>query len=189
MPQTVVAIGGSAGSLHTIRTIIEALPEKFPFAVVIVMHRLRNVQSDMDYILSDNEKGIKVKEPEDKQPIRRNCVYLAPQNYHLLVEEDKCFSLDYSEQVNHSRPSIDVTLESIAQVYGRNSIGILLSGANNDGASGISAIIDNGGTGIVQNPDTTDFPYMPKSAIYKNKGVKILTVSEIVHYIQHINRI
>ncbi len=182
----VIAIGGSAGSLQTTKLLIESLPYKFPFAVIIVMHRLRNVQSDMNQILSDNKRGIKVKEPEDKQPIRKNCVYLAPQNYHLLVEDDKSFSLDYSERVNHSRPSIDVTFESLAWVYGNRATGILLSGANNDGAEGISAIIEQGGTGIVQDPDTTDFPYMPRSAIYRNSKTQILPVHEIVDYLQSI---
>lgn len=188
MPQVVVGIGGSAGSLQTIREIIEALPSKFSYAVIIIMHRLKNVQSDMTYILSDNEAGIKVKEPEDKQPIRKGCVYLAPQNYHLLIEDDKCFSLDYSEQVNHSRPSIDVTFGYIANVYGEKSVGILLSGANNDGADGISAIIEKGGKGIVQNPETTDFPYMPKSAIYKNDQTMILSVKEIIDFLHNLNR-
>src|SRR5690606_7668198 len=119
-------------------------------------------------------------EPEDKQQVRKGNIYLAPQNYHLLVEDDKCFSLDYSEQVNHSRPSIDVTFESIAKVYGPKCVGILLSGANNDGAEGIAAIIKAGGTGIVQNPETTDFPYMPKSAIYKSENARILTIHEII---------
>jgi two-component system, chemotaxis family, protein-glutamate methylesterase/glutaminase len=187
MPHLVVGIGGSAGSLQTIRALIEALPPKLSYAVVIVMHRLRNVQSDMTYILSDNEAGIKVKEPEDKQPIRKGGVYLAPQNYHLLIEEDRCFSLDYSEQVNHSRPSIDVTFESIADVYQKNAVGILLSGANDDGAEGISSIIKNGGKGIVQNPESTDFPYMPKSAIYKNAATNILSVREIIDYLHKIN--
>jgi two-component system, chemotaxis family, protein-glutamate methylesterase/glutaminase len=182
----VIAIGGSAGSLHTIRAIVEALPEEFSYAVIIVVHRLRNVASDMANLLGDNTRMIKIKEPEDKEAIRAGCVYLAPQNYHLQIEQDKTFSLDYSEPVHHSRPSIDVTFECVAAVYGDKAVGIVCSGANHDGADGLLKIVKKGGVGLVQDPATADYPYMPRAAIQKSKKIKILDVPGIVHYIQNI---
>lgn len=183
----IIAIGGSAGSLQSIRAVIDTLPPGgFDFTVIIIVHRLRNVSSDMVKILADNNRKIKIKEPEDKESIKKNCVYLAPQNYHLLIEQDKCFSLDYSEPIHHSRPSIDVTFDSVANVYGSGAVGILLSGANKDGAEGLSNIIDKGGAGIVQNPDTADYPYMPRAAIFKNEKVVIQNLPEIVSYINRL---
>lgn len=113
-------------------------------------------------------------------------MYLAPQNYHLLVEEDYSFSLDYSEAVNFSRPSIDVTFSNVADVYGEKALGILLSGANKDGARGLCDIIDAGGKGIVQNPDTAEYSAMPSAGIEYNKRVMIMKPEEIAAYINSI---
>lgn len=181
-----VAIGGSAGSLQTIIGIIESLPAKFDFSIIIVIHRLRNVASDMTGILSDSNRNLKIREPEDKTPIKKNFVYLAPQNYHLLIEEDKIFSLDYSEPVNHSRPSVDVTFDCMAQVYKDRAAGIILSGANNDGAAGLAYVAARGGVAIAQLPDEAEYPQMPRSAIAVNKETIILRSHEIIEYVQNL---
>lgn len=180
----IVAIGGSAGSLPALITLLEAMPPTFDYAVVIVLHRLKNVMSEMDKVLTENANKIIIREPEDKEPIRNNNIYLAPQNYHLLIEDDFTFSLDYSELVLYSRPSIDVTFECVAANYRHRAMGILLSGANSDGANGLSMIIDYGGIGIVQDPETAEYPTMPYAAINKNKKALIQSTEQIVHSIK-----
>jgi two-component system chemotaxis response regulator CheB len=179
----VVVLGGSAGSLPLIISVLRVLPPGFDFTVIIVVHRLRNVASAMESILAAGNTELNVREPEDKEPIKKGMVYLAPQNYHLQIEEDKTFSLDYSEAINYSRPSIDVTFDCVAAVYGQKAVGILLSGANDDGAAGLSAIIKKGGTGIVQDPSTTDYATMPNAAIAVNGKVLIREPEDIIRYV------
>lgn len=184
----VIAIGGSAGSLSAVINIVNAIPRNFNFTVIIVLHRLRNVYSEMDKILAFSRPHLHICEPNDKEQIKRQVVYLAPQNYHLLIEEDKTFGLDYSEEIHYSRPSIDVTFESIASVYKENAVAILLSGANQDGADGLSRIIAKGGIGIAQDPATAEYPTMPQAAVDKDEYVLIQTVEDIVDYISTVNQ-
>lgn len=172
----VITIGGSAGSLLVLSDILDAVPHHLAAPVIIVLHRLRNVRSEMGRLLSSKRRII---EPEDKEPVREHCIYLAPQNYHLMVEAEKTFMLDYSELVNYSRPSIDMTFSSIADVYGPGTLGILLSGANKDGAAGLCQIIAAGGKGIVQDPQTAAFDAMPQSAIEMCEGVQALSIEDI----------
>ncbi|SHL88699.1 chemotaxis protein CheB [Chitinophaga sp. CF418] len=172
----VITIGGSAGSLLVLTDILDIVPHHLAAPVIIVLHRLRNVQSEMGRLLSSKRRII---EPEDKEPVREHSIYLAPQNYHLMVEAEKTFMLDYSELVNYSRPSIDMTFSSIADVYGARALGILLSGANKDGAAGLCQIIAAGGVGIVQDPQTAAFEAMPQSAIAMCDGVQILSIEDI----------
>lgn len=178
-----IVVGGSAGSLSSVISVIQSVPLVFPFSIVLVLHRMRNVNSDMARLLGAYHKGVKVKEPDDKEEIKPGIIYLAPQNYHLLIEDDRTFSLDYSEPILYSRPSIDVTFQCIAQVYGDACAGILLSGANSDGAEGLACIIANGGTGIAQDPDTADYPAMPQAAIELSKKVQVLPPEAIVRFI------
>lgn len=172
----VIAIGGSAGSLSIVTEILSELPGYHRVPVIIILHRLRNVHSEMGRLLSVKKKII---EPEDKEPVKESCIYLAPQNYHLLIEPDRTFMLDYSELVNYSRPSIDMTFSSIADIYGARGLGILLSGANRDGAAGLCQIIAAGGRGIVQDPQHAAFDAMPLAAINTCSGVQVLSVAEI----------
>lgn len=176
----IITIGGSAGSLPAVQAIIDALPTPLHVPVVIVLHRLRNVQSEMSRLLSLKKK---ISEPEDKEKIRAGCMYLAPQNYHLLVEADKTFMLDYSEPVHYSRPSINMTFSSVAEVYGNRAMGILLSGANADGADGLCQIMEAGGLGIVQDPVSAAFSVMPQSAIDRCPGVHVLTIPYMIDMI------
>ena len=181
-----LVIGGSAGSLQVLRELLNALPQNARYAVIVVIHRLKNVSSDLERIISDNKT---ILEPVDKEPIKNGHIYLAPQNYHLLIENDRTFSLDYSEPINFSRPSIDVTFESVAAVYGASAVAILLSGANNDGAEGIGYILEKNGTAIVQDPATAEYPAMPKAAIEKHKNRKLPAHSPtfIANYIRALN--
>lgn len=178
----IIVIGGSAGSLPAITAILTGLPDKLGVPVVIVLHRLKNVQSELDRLLSVKKK---ITEPEDKEKILPGHIYLAPQNYHLMLEADHTFMLDYSELVNFSRPSIDMTFSSASAVYGHRVLGILLSGANKDGAEGLCQIVDKGGTGIVQDPATAEFDIMPLAAMAMCNDVFIMSVEEINLYIKN----
>ena len=129
------------------------------------------------------KSNIKVREVEEKDKILPSCVYLAPADYHVLIEKDETFTLDYSEKLNFSRPSIDVSFISAAVVYGRNLTGILLSGANEDGAEGLKEIKEQGGHTIIQHPDEAIVNYMPLQASYKSKIDEVLNTEGISGYL------
>lgn len=177
----IIIIGGSAGSLQVISELIDALPGSFLTPVVVVMHRLRNVQSEMTRLVSEKRR---LKEPEDKEFILPGTMYLAPQNYHLMVEADKSFALDYSELVNYSRPSIDVSFQSAAPVYGERTLVILLSGANKDGAKGVASVLDHGGTALVQRPDLAEYKSMPEAALRLNSNAQPLSIEQMIRFIK-----
>ena len=180
-----IAIGGSAGSLEVIVYLLKSLPDGFQTPVVLIVHRLKNRTSRLDKMLS-KEAGIQnIIEPEDKEPIQPGRIYLAPQNYHLLVEEDHTFSLDYSEPVNFSRPSIDVSFESIANIFRNKTLAILLSGANKDGAAGLSRVTEKGGLALIQSPETAQYPAMPQAGIAINSSARVQTREEIINCILH----
>lgn len=159
-------IGGSAGSLEIVLQLLPAL-HATSLAIVIVMHR-KSGESILVNLLNGKTTW-PVKEVEEKEPVQRKTVYIAPSDYHLLFEKDKTFSLDYSEKVHYSRPSIDVSFESAAEVYGTSVIAVLLSGANADGAAGLQCIKKAGGITIVQDPHEASVSYMPQQAIETSK--------------------
>ena len=163
-----IIIGGSAGSFDVILSILKGLDKSISVPIVIVLHRLKNAESSFEGILQKQTHYV-VKEVEDKEIIKKGIIYTAPSNYHLLMEENMTFSLDVSELVNYSRPSIDVTFESLSTVLKEKCCGILLSGSNNDGAKGLKLIAENKGISIIQDCDEAEFDNMPKSAksIYK----------------------
>lgn len=170
-------MGGSSGCIPPLIQLLSGLPPDFTIPVVIIIHRMKNVKSEMENIFPFRKK---IRLPEDKEQIQEGRIYLAPQNYHLLIEEERIFSMDNSEPVNYCIPSIDVTFMSAAEVYKENTVGILLSGANNDGAEGINKIIGVGGIGIVQDPTEAQCPTMPEAAIKGNEKVKILNIEKII---------
>jgi two-component system chemotaxis response regulator CheB len=175
----VVLIGGSAGSLAILIQILKLLSPDFSLPIIIIIHRQRNVLSEMTKILSSAVDFEKIVEPDDKATINTGFIYIAPQNYHLLIEKDKSISLDYSEAIKFSRPSIDVTFESAARVYKDKLVSILLSGANNDGTAGMKTIVNYGGMVIAQEPLTADYPAMPMSAIKNVKGIRVMEPAKI----------
>ena len=173
----IVVIGGSSGSIPVLIKLLDAIPAGFSIPVIIVVHRLKNVESDLKAILGSRYT---ITEPEDKEPVMNGHIYLAPQNYHLLIEEDHTFSLDYSELVNFSRPSIDVTFAGVADIYKERAIAIVLSGSNKDGAEGLQAVIAAGGLGVVQDPLSAEYTIMPEAAIAMNTAAMVLTPSNII---------
>lgn len=156
-------IGGSAGSLEVLLQLLPALRADLPLAIAIVLHR-KNGESLLVELLNDKTSW-PVVEAEEKAPIESGKIYVAPSDYHLLIERDKTLSLDVSEKVHYSRPSIDVSFETAAEAYRSSMIGVLLSGANADGAEGLRQIKLAGGLTIVQDPKEAAVSYMPQQAI------------------------
>lgn len=185
LPHEAIVIGGSWGGLEAILRLITGLPAHFSLPLVVVLHRGRNFKSELAAVLGHRTK-LRVKEIEEKEEIIKGCLYLAPANYHVLIEEDRTFSLDLSLPVHHSRPSIDVTFESAAEVYRNKLIGILLTGANQDGAVGLKVAADQGGLTIVQNPAEAEADVMPQSAIDLYPFHRILRLTEIEAFLQQL---
>jgi two-component system chemotaxis response regulator CheB len=173
----VLLIGGSAGGLEAILHLFPNLPPEKNLAVVLVFHR-RSGESVLAEVLRD-KTGWQVREAEEKDSIEPGTIYLAPADYHLLVEKDYTFSLDYSEKIHYSRPAIDVTFETAAEAYGSNVIALLLSGANHDGAAGLKMIKAAGGFVMVQDPAEAVVAYMPKYAIDHVTVDRIVSVKEV----------
>lgn len=140
------------------------LTKNLNITVVLIFHRKEAEDSTLKDILAYKSE-LKVKEVEDKDPILKHHIYIAPADYHLLLEKDMTFSLDISEKINFSRPSIDVTFESAADAFGKSVIGLLLSGANADGVNGLKTIQERGGKIAAQDPKSAEVPYMPQQAV------------------------
>lgn len=179
----IVVIGGSAGSLPVLIEILKNISPDFTLPIIIIVHRQRNVLSELPKILGSTVPFKEIIEPDDKTLITEKCIYIAPQNYHLLIETDRTFSLDYSEAVHYSRPSIDVTFESSAKVYKNKTVSVLLSGANNDGAAGMQKIVENNGIAIAQDPASAMYPVMPMAAIETVRGIKVMRPGQIVDFL------
>lgn len=182
----VVIIGGSAGSLNALMQILPELPELKGFAIVIVVHRKSTDDQTLEELIA-LKSSVSVKPVEDKVPLLPGFVYTAPSNYHLLFEKNETLSLDISEKINYSRPSIDVSFESAAEIYGESLVGILLSGSNTDGTYGLKMIQAAGGTIVVQNPLVADMPFMPHNAILNTQPDFVLDNNEILNFISTIN--
>ncbi|MBF0317077.1 MAG: chemotaxis protein CheB [Nitrospirae bacterium] len=177
-----VVIGASAGGTSALREILPSLPEGFSLPVVVVQHLHPSSRDDMPALYKDSCR-LRVKQADEKEAIVSGCVYFAPANYHLLIEDDRTFSLSVDAPVNFSRPSIDVLFESAADVYGSALIGVVLTGANNDGSLGLRKIKAAGATVIVQDPDTAECSSMPAAAIAATSVDYILALKDIADVI------
>jgi two-component system, chemotaxis family, protein-glutamate methylesterase/glutaminase len=159
-----VAIGASAGGVQALAELLPALPAESRAAVFVVLHLPRDKPSLLVDVFSQ-KCALAVREAEDKEPVTPGTVYFAPPNYHLLVDEGPQLALSADDLVHHSRPSIDVLFDSAAQVYREHLLGIILSGANEDGAEGLAAVHDAGGLTVVQEPQTAQSSAMILSAL------------------------
>jgi len=175
----IVLLGGSAGSFKIIFQLAKNFSLQLNKTVIIVIHRKKNFFSEIEDLFSQNIR-IMFKEISDKDKINKNTVYIAPANYHTLIEKDGYFSLDVSEAVWYSKPSIDVTFESAADIYKDRCIAILMSGANQDGAEGLLKLRNSGALTIVQDPADAEMPPMPAAAIDINAAEYILRSDEII---------
>lgn len=181
-----VVIGGSAGSISAIVRIIPALKPGFSVPLILVLHRRHTSRGGFISDILRHKTSLQLKEAEEKEPIVPGTVYVAPADYHLLIESDRTFSLDASEKIHYSRPSIDVTFQSAAAHYGARLTGILLTGANADGAQGIAEIYRGGGHTIAQAPWEAEAIAMPQSAIDTGSIIQILTLAEITGYLNSL---
>jgi len=181
----IIVIGASAGGREAFLKVLSPLPEDFPIPIVVVQH-VHPTQNMFFIEDMNNQCRLAVKQAEEKEAIQRGKIYFAPPDYHLLIEEDKTFSLSFDEKVNYARPSIDVLFESAADAYASEIIGIILTGANFDGANGLKLIKNSGGLAIVQNPEEAESPTMPKGAINMTKVDHILTLKEIEEFLKKL---
>ncbi len=159
-----IVIGGSAGSLNALFRIFDGLSLKLDMPVLLVLHRVVSNDSTLQELL-ETKTHYHANEIEEKEEIRKGNLYICPADYHVLVEEDLSFSLDVSEKVNFSRPSLDVVFKSAANIYGPYLTAILLSGASSDGAEGLKFVKEQGRTTIVQDPGDAQVSFMPEQAI------------------------
>jgi two-component system chemotaxis response regulator CheB len=174
-PQIVV-VGMSAGGLRALEVVLGGLPASFPLPIITVQHRSRESEALSEVIAS--LVRLPVREAEDKDPVEAPGVYLAPPDYHLLLEPGR-FALSTDEAVGYSRPSIDVLFESAADSYGGAVLGVLLSGANHDGSRGLARIRAAGGASIVQDPRTAENGEMPSAAIAIGAADSVLPIKNI----------
>jgi two-component system chemotaxis response regulator CheB len=177
-----IVIGASAGGLHVMTRILKPLPAGFPVPIMVVQHRAKDERNLLEEVLQQKCQ-VRIKQADEKEAIEKGVVYFAPPDYHLLIENDHTFSLSFDAPVNFSRPSIDVLFETAADVFNERLLGIILTGANNDGAAGIRKISMRGGNTIAQSPETADYADMPKSAINTGYVRHIMTPDEISRYL------
>ena len=173
----IAVIGTSWGGLAALHQVFAALPDSFSLPVVVVQHRHKDSGPFLPRVLQEDTR-LSVCEVEDKAPIVGGSIYIAPANYHVLVERGH-LALSTEEPVAFSRPSIDVTFISAADSYRAGVVGVVLTGANSDGARGLKRIADRGGLAVVQSPDTAESPVMPEAALRFVPTARVLTLPAI----------
>ena len=185
MAYELVVVGVSAGGLQAMCTIAGALTVDFAMAMVIVQHRSKDSYALCDVLQDCTD--LPIHEITDKEPIVGGHVYLAPPDYHVLVERD-FFSLSVDDPIRHSRPSIDLMFETAADAYGAAVIGVVLTGANHDGAWGLRQIVDRGGAAIVQDPERSEVGVMPRAALGMVPEASVVPVEEIAPLLLALQR-
>ena len=179
-----IAVGTSWGGLKALGTLLDHLPDEVDVPIVIAQHR--GPDSLEGALAASLRRHVRrsVREVDDKDPIERSRIYLAPPDYHLLVERGR-FALSVDERVQYARPSIDVLFETAADAYGAGTIGVVLTGANHDGAAGLAAIARRGGVAIVQDPESAEMRTMPDAAIAAAASV-VLPLERIAPYVAEL---
>ena len=176
-----IVVGTSWGGLAALRTLVSGLPGTFTMAVALVQHR----HKDSDHLLRtllQEQSALPVFEVEDKMPLEQGRIYVAPPDYHTLVEPGH-FSLSTEAPVRYSRPSIDVTFLSAADSYGHRTVGIVLTGANADGSEGLRRISDRGGLAIIQDPATAESTLMPTAAVRAVPRARVMALADMTKFI------
>lgn len=181
-----LVIGGSAGSLEVLLAVLPKVKMQLKFAVIIVLHRKYSTDSALTDLLASKTR-LHIKEAGDKDELLPGWIYLAPADYHLLIEKNHTLTLDYSEKVNYSRPCIDITFQTAADAYGPALASLLLSGASADGAEGLMLVHQYGGITAVQDPACAGVAYMPRKAIEKKQPDHILDIAGIISFINSLD--
>ncbi|HJZ50438.1 MAG TPA: chemotaxis protein CheB [Roseiflexaceae bacterium] len=182
----IIVIGASLGGLRAMSVLLPGLPADFPLPIVLVQHRHVDPNGSLSAVLQ-RWSALAVEEVEDKQEIRSGRVYLAPSDYHLLVEPGS-FALSTEAPVAYARPSIDVLFESAASAYGERSVGVILTGANDDGSRGLLRLKQCGGLALVQEPATAECAVMPAAAIAAVRVDHILALALIAPFLVDLCR-
>ncbi|HET9441639.1 MAG TPA: chemotaxis protein CheB [Longimicrobiales bacterium] len=181
-----IAIGASAGGLNAVCQLIRNLPADFEIPIAVVQHRAKESEA-LAEILQECT-ALRVVEVEDKQPLEGRTVYIAPPDYHLLIDEG-VFALSTEGLVLYSRPSIDVFFDSAADAYGAGLIGVVLTGANSDGTKGLATIVSRGGKALVQDPQTAEVKVMPLSAQQGVSRARVLDLDQIANHLLQLERL
>ena len=187
MGYDVIAIGASWGGLHAVSTLLDGLSDDVDATIVVAQHRGPEAARGVLESLLQLHVRRPVVEPDDKEPLERCRVYVAPADYHLLVEKGR-FALSTDVRVQYARPSIDVLFESVANAYRERAIGIVLTGANEDGAAGLAAIKAQGGVALVQDPASAARPTMPAAALAATVADAVLPLEQIPPYLDDLWR-
>jgi two-component system chemotaxis response regulator CheB len=185
-PAAAIAIGASAGGVEAVGALLAALPRELEAAVMVVIHIPARNENLLQHVLAPR-CALDVREADDKEPVAGGTVYLAPPDYHLLVEPDRTFALSVDAPVNFARPSVDVLFESAAHAHRERLLGIVLTGANDDGAEGLRAVRALGGRAWVQRPDTAVASMMPASALERAGADHVLTLEEMAARLSALN--
>jgi two-component system, chemotaxis family, protein-glutamate methylesterase/glutaminase len=181
-----VVIGASAGGVEALSVLLPALSPGLRAPVFVVVHLPRDKGSVLPEIFA-RKCSVPVREAEDKETVASGTVYFAPNNYHLLVDQGPQLSLSADGPVHHSRPSVDVLFESAADLYKDRLLGIILTGANEDGAAGLAAVHDAGGVTVVQNPESARAPHMARSALKLRPVDWVLSLDDIARLLATVN--
>ncbi len=184
---SIAVLGTSWGGLNALSRILAGVPADFPLPIVVVQHRGRDAAGLLGELLQATTP-LTVREVEDKEPIVAGTVHLAPPDYHLLVEQGY-FSLSVDPPVRFSRPSIDVTFGSASDAYGAGVIGVVLTGANDDGAGGLRCIVDRGGRALVQDPETAESGVMPRAALRSVPEAEVVPLDAIAGRLTALSRV
>lgn len=183
-----IVIGASYGGLRALSLLLSGVPGNYTIPVIIVQHRSKDERDLLETVLQQKCE-IKIKQADEKEEILGGCVYMAPPNYHLMIEPDRTFSLSIDPSIRFSRPSIDVLFESAAEVYTNKLVGIILTGSNEDGANGIKRIHQLGGFTIAQDPGEANAPSMPLASIRTGAVKQVLTLNEILAFLNMIGKV
>lgn len=183
-----IVLGVSAGGMKLVKELVTSLPVGFRLPVILVQHISGHTENVWPEMLN-KQCLVRVKEAEEKELIKQGTVYMAPPDYHLLIEADYTFTLTSDEKVNYARPSIDVLFETAADAYGQSLIGIVGTGGNADGARGLKRIQQAGGMTIVQHPETAEVPAMPRAALREITPDHVLNITEIIQLLLDIDHL
>ena len=175
-------IGSSAGGLQALSFLLAKLPASYPIPLVIVQHRAKTPRNLLEEVLQEHS-AIRIKQADEKEKLEGQTVYIAPPDYHLLIEKDHTFSWSSDEPVNYCRPSADVLFESAAPIYKNNLLAIVLTGTGQDGVEGMRQVKLAGGLTIVQDASDAEFPGMPRACIEAGVARRIYTLKEIQNFL------
>jgi two-component system chemotaxis response regulator CheB len=182
----IVGIGTSLGGFNALRVLFAGLPRTFPLPIAVVQHRRADSDDTLRRLLQQ-ESALPVNDVKDKEVILPGRIYLAPANYHLLIDQGT-FALSTEAPVHYARPSIDLLFESAADTYGKRAIGVVLTGASRDGAQGAAAIKARGGLVVVQQPETAESRVMPEAAIAATEVDEVLPLFGIATFLVRLSQ-